>query len=183
VKTVFIVDSNYPKDHYLERADGEIAQQILKALNIKADLRLALDREYFGKAVKRALNQKCDVLHISCHGDDEGIGLCSDDPDSDQPMGLDWKQLADLFQDHDHTPVALIMSACCGAASGLGDAFTRVSKRPSIIIGSTDKRYPADYVAAWSLIYRKFKRSGIDKETAQLVLEDVCAVVISTLGR
>jgi len=32
LKKVFIIDSNYPKDHYLDRADGPIAQQILKAL-------------------------------------------------------------------------------------------------------------------------------------------------------
>ncbi|HUI20660.1 MAG TPA: hypothetical protein VLZ74_06410 [Methylocella sp.] len=102
MRRVFIIDSNYPKDHYLDHADGAIAQQILKALGIKADLRLALDREYFKKAVKRALIQKCDVLHISCHGGDNGIWLCSDDLDSRLPMGLCWDELAALFQGHHH---------------------------------------------------------------------------------
>jgi len=69
------------------------------------------------------------------------------------------------------------MSACCGAASGLGRAFAKAKKRPSIIIGSRDKRPPADYVAAWSLLYRAFRRSGIDQEVAQKVLEAICAVV------
>jgi len=35
MRTVYIIDSNYPKDHYLDRADGPIAQQILKALGIR----------------------------------------------------------------------------------------------------------------------------------------------------
>jgi hypothetical protein len=75
MRKVFIIDSNYPEDHYLDRADGVIAQHILKAHNIRADLRLALVREYFEAAVHRALKDGCDVLHISCHGDVDGIGL------------------------------------------------------------------------------------------------------------
>jgi hypothetical protein len=177
VKTVFIIDSNYPKDHYLERADGSIAQQILKALNITADLRLALDRECFERAVSRASKKGCDVLHISCHGDDNGIGLCSDDPRSRGPMGLSWDELTALFQDNGRAPTALVMSACCGAATGLGKAFGGVSNRPKIIIGSTDPRPPADYVAAWGLLYRRFKRSGIHRDVAQAALRDICAVV------
>jgi hypothetical protein len=177
MRTVFIIDSNYPKDHYLDRADCAIAQQVLKTLGIKADLRVALDREYFEKATRRALTQGRDVLHISCHGDDNGIGLCSDDPDSELPMGLSWDELTALFQDHRQPPTALVMSACCGAASGLGQSFARVPIRPEIIIGSTDKRYPADYVAAWTLLYRRFKRSGINRDSAQRVLRDICAVV------
>ena len=46
-----------------------------------------------------------------------------------------------------------------------------------MIIGSTDERYPADYVAAWALLYRRFKRKGIDIDAAQQVLEEICAVV------
>ncbi len=175
--TVFIIDSNYPKDHYLDRSDGAAAQKILSTLNIKADIRLALDREYFRKAVNRALKRKCDVLHISCHGDNEGIGLCSDDPDSSQPMGFSWDEMAGLFQGHDHSPKALVMSACCGAASGIGKAFEKVEKRPKIIIGSTDERYIYDYVAAWALLYRSFKKSGITRDAAQKVLQEICAVV------
>ncbi|MBY0250376.1 MAG: hypothetical protein K2X54_03175, partial [Methylobacterium organophilum] len=35
----------------------------------------------------------------------------------------------------------------------------------------------AHYVAAWALLYRRFKRSGIDRDAAQQALEDICAVV------
>ena len=69
------------------------------------------------------------------------------------------------------------MSACNGASSGLARAFAKVKKRPTIIIGSTDKLYPADYVAAWALLYRLFNREGIDRDTAQKALGDICAVV------
>jgi hypothetical protein len=177
MKTVYIIDSNYPEDHYLDRADGAIAQYILKALNIGADLRLALDREYFEAAVRRALKDGCDVLHISCHGDDDGIGLTDDDPDIPSRQGIHWNDFVQLFQGRRDPPQALVMSACCGASSKLASAFTEATKRPEMIIGSTDKRPAADYVAAWSLLYRVFRKKGIEKEPTHYVLQDICAVV------
>jgi hypothetical protein len=57
VRTVFIVDSHYPEDYFADCADGPIAQQILKALGIRADLRLALDREHFGSGCSRCGRQ------------------------------------------------------------------------------------------------------------------------------
>jgi len=49
---------------------------------------MALDREYFKKAVTRATAAGCDVLHISCDGDENGIGLCNDDPDNEEARRL-----------------------------------------------------------------------------------------------
>ena len=69
------------------------------------------------------------------------------------------------------------MAACNGASANLARAFCDVPKRPKIVIGSSDARYPSDYVAAWSLLYRRFKRSGIRRGPAQEVLEEICAVV------
>ncbi|WLA63791.1 hypothetical protein [Bradyrhizobium diazoefficiens] len=177
MKTVYIIDSNYPEDHYADRADGAVAQYILKALNIRADMRLALNREHFESAVHRALKAGCDVLHISCHGDDDGIGMTDDDPDIASRGGILWPDFVNLFQGRYDPPQALVMSACCGASSNLGRAFTRADKRPGMIIGSTDKRPHSDYVAAWALLYRRFRRKGIEKEQAQEVLEQICAAV------
>jgi hypothetical protein len=177
VKTVYIIDSNYPDDYYAERADGIVAQQILKALGIKADLRLALDREHFRKALKRALKAGCDVLHISTHGDDKSIAICNDRPGSGLPEGIFWEEFVGLFQGRHAAPTALVMSACNGASSQLAQAFAAVKKRPKIIIGSSDDRFPADYVAAWALLYRRFKRKGIKRRVAQRALADISAAV------
>lgn len=177
MKKVFIIDSNYPEDHFDDSADGRITQHILKALNIKADLRLALDRRHFEKAVARSTKAGCDVIHVSTHGNDEGIALCNDVRGGKEPEGYEWEGFVDLFQGPHDAPKALVMSSCNGAAKGLGIAFTSVPRRPRIIIGSTDKRWPADYVAAWALLYRRFKRSGIKRATAQGALSDICAVV------
>lgn len=177
MKTVYIIDSNYPEDHYAERADGIVAQQILKALGIKADLRLALDRDHFRKAVRRALKAGCDVLHVSTHGDAKSIAICNDRPGSGLPEGFSWKEFVGLFQGRYDAPTALVMSACNGASSGLARTFAAAKKRPKIIIGSSDDQFPADYVAAWALLYRHFKRKGIKRNVAQRALADISAVV------
>lgn len=177
MRTVYIIDSNYPEDHYAERADGIVAQYILKALGIKADLRIALDRKHFRKAVKRALHAGCDVLHVSTHGNEESIAVCNDQRGSGLPEGYEWREFVDLFQGRYDPPTALVMSACNGASIGLAQAFTVAKKRPTIIIGSSDGRSPADYVAAWALLYRRFKRKGIKRNVAQQALEDIGAVV------
>lgn len=180
MKKVYIIDSNYPEDHFRDTADGRVAQHILKALGIRADLRLALDRRHFEKSVARAIKARCDVLHVSTHGNDEGIALCNDVRGGELPEGYEWDGFVDLFQGPHDAPKALAMSACNGAAKGLATAFTNVSKRPGIIFGSTDERPPADYVAAWTLLYRRFRRSGITRPAAQRALGDIYAVVHGT---
>jgi hypothetical protein len=177
LKKVYVIDSNYPEDHFLERADGIIVQHVLRALGIRADLKLALDRDHFRKAIVRATKAGCDVIHVSTHGNEDGIAVCNDIRGSRLPQGFEWPEFVELFQGHDEPPGALVMAACNGASSKLAKAFSNVPKRPKIIIGSTDERYPADYVAAWALLYRRFKRSGINRDAAQEVLEQICAVV------
>lgn len=176
MKKVYVIDSNYPEDHYFERADGIITQHVLRALGIRANLKLALDRERFRKAVVRATKAGCDVLHVSTHGNDEGLAVCSVDRDSED-QGFEWPEFVGMFQGPHAPPQVLAMAACEGASSKLAKEFAKASKRPTIIVGSTDKRYPADYVAAWTLLYRHFKRSGVNRGSAQKVLDQICAVV------
>ena len=52
-----------------------------------------------------------------------------------------WDKFADLFQHHEWIPKACVMSACCGATSGIEDAFRNKPKKPGIIFGSSDGRY------------------------------------------
>jgi len=174
---VFIIDSNFPEDHFHDRADGVVTQYILKALGLRADLRLALDRKHFTAGVKRALKARCDVLHISTHGDADGVALCDDQLGSSTRQGFTWVDFVGLFQGEQNVPTALVLAACKGASRGLVEAFAQAEKRPMIIVGSSDDRYPADYVAAWALLYRQFQRSGITRDTAQSALDSICAVV------
>jgi hypothetical protein len=135
---VFIIESSYPEDFYRRQLDGIAAQGILNILRIRNELRFALDREHFEKAIADAKAQNSTVIHLSCHGDEDGIALAN----NYQPS---WDKFADLFQHNNWSPKALVMSACCGATSGIRDAFKDKSKKPEIIFGSWDERFYGEY--------------------------------------
>jgi hypothetical protein len=48
---VFIIESSYPKDFYNQRLDGLVAQNLLNTMAIPNELKLAVDREFFEKAI------------------------------------------------------------------------------------------------------------------------------------
>jgi hypothetical protein len=166
---VFVIESSYPDDFYAERIDGVLTSELLKLLRASPRLRFSLDLKHFQKAVEEAARDKFDVLHISCHGDDDGIALT----DNTQ---LSWQRFVQCFQTLPQCPAALVMSACCGAAAGIGEAFSQVMIRPNIIFGSTDERYFSEYAVAWALLYKEFK-SGVTRDAAQAALRKISAVV------
>jgi hypothetical protein len=49
---VFIIESSYPKDFYNQRLDGLVAQNLLNTMAIPNELKLAVDREFFEKAIR-----------------------------------------------------------------------------------------------------------------------------------
>ena len=69
------------------------------------------------------------------------------------------------------------MSSCCGASSGVGEAFENVKLRPNIIFGSTDERYYDEYAVAWAILYRTFLNNKVTRDAAQQALAHITAVV------
>ncbi|MCF6125689.1 hypothetical protein EN962_03675 [Mesorhizobium sp. M7A.F.Ca.CA.001.09.2.1] len=171
MNTVHIIDCHNANDYFADRQEGPIVQHLLKAVNIRAELHMALNRTKFGEAVVRAMEAECDVLHIAGHGNGDGIASSSG------RSGLLWADFVKMFQGSHPAPKILVMSTCCGASSGLGRAFSRSINRPKLIIGSSDARYFDDYVAAWALLYRRLNCKDIDIEAMQQVLDEICAVV------
>jgi hypothetical protein len=167
---VFIIESSYPKDFYGQKLDGVAAQGLLNILEIPNQLRFVLDLEHFEKAVAEAKASDCTVVHLSCHGDQDGIALA----DNHQST---WDAFAGLFQKNRWCPEALVMSACCRATSGIRKAFQNQARRPAIIFGSSDKRPYGEYTVAWAILYHRFKRDGISKDSAQQALKEINAVV------
>jgi hypothetical protein len=167
---VFIIESSYPKDFYRQKLDGIAAQGLLNILSVSNELRFALDLEHFGKAIREAKAGNCTAVHLSCHGAKDGIALAN----NDEPT---WDEFADLFQKTDWCPKALVMSSCCGATSGIRKAFQDKARRPAIIFGSSDERSYGEYTLAWAILYHRFKKDGINKDSAQQALKEICAVV------
>jgi len=168
---VFVIESSYPKDFYDQQLDGIAAQSLLKVLRIGNRLRMILDLKHFKKALRDAKQYGSHVIHLSCHGDEEGIALAND-------CRLTWEEFATLFLEADFAPQALVMSSCCGAASGIGEAFAKIAKkRPGIIFGSKDERTYGQYAVAWALLYHQLQLKGVTKKSAQEALKQISAVV------
>ena len=167
---VFIIESSYPKDFYKQKLDGIAAQGILNILGVANELRFVLDRKHFKQAIADAEALNCNLIHLSCHGDEEGIALANNYRPS-------WDKFAEFFQAQKWCPEALVMSSCCGATSGIQKAFQKKPKRPGIIFGSSDERSYGEYAVAWAILYRRFKKDSVDKEVAQQALKEIHAVV------
>jgi len=73
----------------------------LNNLGIRNELRLAMDREYFQKAIADAKTSDCTVIHLPCHGNKDGVALTS----NYQPS---WDKFASFFQNIRWCPKALL---------------------------------------------------------------------------
>jgi hypothetical protein len=167
---VFIIESSYPKDFYSQKLDGIAAQSILNILSVRNELRFALDITHFKKAMAEAKEGNYTVIHLSCHGAKDGVAL-------GETCAPTWDEFADLFQKNDWCPKALVMSSCCGATSGIRNAFKNKAERPEIIFGSSDERSYGEYTVAWAILYHRFKKNGINRGSAQQALKEINAVV------
>ena len=168
--SVFIIESSYPRDYYLNQLDGVVTQSVLRVLRVKFEMRMVLDAAHFNKALRRAKAISLKVIHLSCHGDEYGIRLADNNP-------VNWPEFAECFQRADYCPPALVMSSCCGAATGIGKAFAPHRKKPEIIFGSVDERSYGEYATAWTILYHRFALDGVNKRSAQKALSHINAVV------
>lgn len=167
---VLVIESASPDDFYNDQLDGNATSQLLRLLEIDFEMCIALDERRLSRALKFADSGNFDVIHLSCHGDKDGIQLAN-------RTCIDWEPFAKLFQKCRAHPRALVMSACCGASSGIGRAFANVPLQPNIIFGSTDERYYHDYAVAWAILYRVFLLNGVHRDAAQQALAHINAVV------
>ncbi len=168
---VLIVESSYPSDFYADQLDGKSTYELLKLLGASPKLIYALDRKHFQKAIDYAAVHKYEAVHISCHGDEDGVALTL------KGENLNWSEFVACFRNNMRCPEAVIMSSCCGADSEIGLEFAKGTPRPKIIFGSTDPRSYSQYAAAWTLLYRRFMLDGINRDAAQLALSQINAVV------
>ena len=152
---------------------AEILWRLLNTMGIKSTLSYVLDLDHLRRAIAECIDGKYQILHLSCHGDEKGIALA----DNHQPT---WVEFAGAFQDMSASPIALVMSSCCGASSGIGRAFEDQARHPRIIFGSTDKLGFSQYAAAWAVLYYRFRTDGFKISAAKTALEQIADVVHSS---
>lgn len=169
---VLVIESGDAEDFYDNTLDGVSTHELLKLIGVSSELRFAVNKEYFEKALQHFAEKRFDVLHISAHGSTTAFYLANDDR-------IKWAHLAELFQTHKCAPDALVMSVCFAASEKIDEAFEakHVKYRPGFIFGSTDARNYHDYAAAWSILYRVFRKKNFDRGRAKMALRHVNAVV------
>jgi hypothetical protein len=155
---IFVAESVSEKDFYHRRWEGRVIEEIVRLLGSRTIYRIAMTRKLFAKAVRLAARNKCDVFHLSCHGDKTGIELTDG-------TELSWEELAEAFQEVDHMPAALIMSSCVGGNAGIARAFEKHKRRPDVIFGTEGKDGKeltfSSACICWPILYKDLVKRGI----------------------
>jgi len=169
---VAVIESSGPDDFYNGTVDGLSTHQLLGILRIHARFNYGLDTKHLRKSLERAKTLKFDVVHLSCHGDEDRKGFFLGSGDL-----ITWADFVHLFQEKEYSPKALVLSACFGGTRPLALEFKKTKHRPAMIFGSRDARPHGDYATAWAILYRVLMDSEIDKDTAKVAIRHINAVV------
>ena len=95
---VFVIESPSPVDLYHRRSEGEIIWQAVNLNQIGCIVKTAVNYEAFEASLKIGLKEAMDlfkgllpILHISAHGDENGLQMSSGEI-------IDWANLRVLFK-------------------------------------------------------------------------------------
>lgn len=181
---VFILESPNPLDLLENRAERYALEQVCKLAGHDAATFLIRDRNEFIQTCTflSSIKGKVDdttalFLHISAHGNAQGIGFGRDK--------LDWQTLAKVIQKmydglrYYHGPIVLILSAC-GAnrqkltselSKGIKATTSRFIPPEYVFVFSDDTVSWLDAVVTWTIFYREAERLDFsDKRSVQKLL-------------
>ena len=158
---ILIAESVFPDDFYADDREGHVVEAMSRVLHWKASYKIALNAKTLCRAIKAAANGEYEILHLSCHGDEEGIQLTDE-------TELSWDDLADCFQDAGRTPYALVISSCVGGDAGVAHAFGNRKCRPSVIFGAEGRdghriTFPGACIS-WPILYTSLARAGLTRD-------------------
>src|ERR1700740_1686530 len=72
---ILIAESVFPDDFYADDREGHVVEAMSRVLHWKATYKITLNAKTLCQAIKAASNGGYDILHLSRHGDEEGIQL------------------------------------------------------------------------------------------------------------
>jgi hypothetical protein len=158
---IFIAESVFAEDFYDGDLEGHVVEAIARVLHCKSTHKIVLDAKMLRRAIKAAARNEYDILHLSCHGDEQGIQLTDE-------AELSWDELADCFQGLERVPEALVVSSCVGGDHGISRAFKDRKKRPHVIFGAEGRKgrritFPGACIA-WPVLYTTLARAGLTPE-------------------
>ncbi|HYD64598.1 hypothetical protein [Azospirillum sp.] len=168
--SVFIAESNAPGDFYEGRLDGFAANEVLKVRRLRTAYRAVLDIEHLERAIEDAADFGADILHLSCHGDHEGIQL------SDTTC-VDWPELAALLRPFASADRMIVLSACKGGHVDFTKALLKSGSNVRAVFGALgDPSFSASCIA-WSILYNELADEGLEPAAFQSAVDKINHVV------
>jgi hypothetical protein len=157
---ILVAESLCADDFYERDWEGNVVEEIVRLLRGRTFYRIVITPKYLAKAVTLAAKHKCDVFHLSCHGNETGIFLTDE-------THLSWKELAKVFQKADPMPKVLVLSSCLGGDKGLAQAFKKSDRRPDVIFGAEadepDNISFAGACISWPILYTELVDRGLSQ--------------------
>lgn len=168
---VYVIESPSDIDLYHRRTEGDVLVQSLRLAGINCVSRCAISNKAFCAALQVGLKEemtsfspRIPLLHISSHGDEEGIQLSSGE-------SVTWEQLSGLLHPINaalNNNLVVAMS-CCNGYSGIRMAMrTDDSPMPFFaLVGSWEKPTWSDTVVAFSAFYHQLHKGVHVREAVQ----------------
>jgi hypothetical protein len=165
---VYIIESLDPDDEGNGRLEGVFLSHVLRLHGKNPRYQYVRTRAEFEKAIRAFGKSNYRYLHLSCHGDPEG--LCTTNQEE-----IDFDELAEMLEPH-MAGRRLFVSACKMVHSDLAKAVIPASGCYSVV-GPTHNIAFTDSAVVWAAIYHlAFSEDSdrITRSSLQSKLKDAC---------
>ena len=163
---VFIIESLHPDDEGNDKLEGKNIAHLLKLHGKRPKYKYVRTKKEFEKAIKQFGKSNYRYLHISAHGDKDG--LCT--TNQDEISNLD---LSKLLKPHLEGK-RLFISACSMVNKNMAKEMILRTKCRSVV-GPKKDIYFSDAVVCWQLIYHLMfsenSKSMSDKQLRKTLLK------------
>jgi len=175
---VYIIESPSDIDLFEKRTEGKALSNILELSEIPYEYCLTTTKNIFNQAfelIKEDILELQEeylfvwpIIHLSCHGNEKGIGLTDGD-------FISWSALNDLlsvvnvcFNEADPvSPILLSMSSCYGLHAIKADWEKRGKRSPfAFVLGHEDTILWDDALIAFSVFFHNFVKKKSTSEIA-----------------
>jgi hypothetical protein len=167
IADVFIIESLDPDDEGNGRLEGAFLAHILRLHGKDPQYRYVRTREAFNDAVREFALSSYRYLHVSTHGDPEGLVTTNQEE-------IDFDELAKMLEPHMQGR-RLFLSACATVHEDLAKALIPSSGCFSIV-GPTDDIQFTDAAIVWGAVYHLMFSEDTDRMTRRVLKEKLTKV-------
>lgn len=164
--SVMFAESLNPDDFYKGRTDANASHGVLGVQESDSCYRIVLTKKMLKHAVKEAARKQLTVLHISAHGDRNGIQLSDG-------MDVDWPELAKMLAPFASLRTTVVISACDGGHVRFTKALEKNDVRFGCVFGPLGEPGFVESCLAWSVLYFDLDGKKLNRQNVTTALEKV----------